>query len=302
MKETHLADRIFGWCLRFFALASMALLLGIVVMLFQQAWPILSQDGLSFFLSKEWNPVTEEFGALVFIYGTAITSLLALLLATPLSIAVALFLTDVSRGWISKIISVLVEMLAAVPSVVYGLWGIFVLAPLIRDYVQEPLANSWGDHWLFSGPPLGIGVLSASIILAIMITPTITSVCREIFNSIGRNQREASLALGSTRWEMMRISVLTSSKTGIFGAVTLGLGRAFGETMAVTMVIGNRNEIATSLMAPAQTMASLIANEFGEAVSSLHLAALSGVGLVLLLISLVINLIARWMVRNEVRV
>lgn len=298
MKEFHIEDRLFVWGLRAIGLMTMALLVSIFLMLLESAEPILNLLGPKFFYSNEWNPVTDEFGALAFVYGTVVSSILALLIATPLSIGVALFLTDVVPGRISKAVGFLVEMLAAVPSVVYGLWGIFVLAPWIREKVQIPLGETLNTIPLFRGPPLGVGMLTAGIILAIMITPTVSTICREVFSSISRNQREAALALGSTRWEMMRIAVLKSSTTGILGAVILGLGRAIGETMAVTMVIGNRNDISTSLFAPGQTMASLIANEYAEATGENHLAALAAIGLALMFVSLIINSFARLIVRG----
>lgn len=274
----------------------MALLLSMVFMLLARAWPLLQITGLRFFTTLEWNPVTEEYGAAAFIYGTIVSSLLAVLIATPVSVGVALFLTEVVRGPFAKVIGFLIEMLAAVPSVVYGLWGIFVLAPFIREKIQIPVGSKFGEFFLFQGPPLGVGMLSAGIILAIMITPTITTICREVFHAISRNQREAALAIGSTRWEMMRISVLSSSRTGILGALILGLGRAMGETMAVTMVIGNRNDISFSLFAPAQTMSSIIANEYNEAQGTSHLAALAAIGFALFFVSLAINIAARFII------
>jgi len=236
----------------------------------------------------------DEFGALVFIYGTVVSSFLAILLSTPVSIGVALFISELAPKKVASIIGFLVEMLAAIPSVVYGLWGIFVLAPFLRVHLQPFLGEELGFLPLFQGPPFGVGMLAAGIILAVMVTPTISSICREVFKAIPLAQREAALALGATRWESIRMGVLKNSKSGIMGAVILGLGRALGETMAVTMVIGNRNEISASLFAPAQTMASAIANEYAEASSSLHLQALTGLGLTLLIVSLSINSVARF--------
>ncbi|MGE3974666.1 MAG: phosphate ABC transporter permease subunit PstC [Bdellovibrionales bacterium] len=298
MKEFHVEDRLFIGILRAIGILTIALLVLIFLMLLTRSQPLLQTMGLQFFYISEWNPVTDEYGALAFIYGTVVSSLLALLIATPLSVGVALFLTDVVPGRTAKLVGFLVEMLAAVPSVVYGLWGIFVLAPWVREKIQIPVGGSLGEFPLFSGPPLGVGMLTAGMILAIMVTPTISTICREVFSAISRNQREAALALGSTRWEMMRIAVLKSSTTGILGAVTLGLGRAIGETMAVTMVIGNRNSISPSLFAPGQTMASLIANEYAEATTESHLSALAAIGLALMLVSLIINSFARLIVRG----
>jgi len=296
MKEFHIEDRIFFNGLRAAGILTMALLFSLVIMLFWQALPILQKIGPKFFITNEWNPVTEEFGAVAFIFGTVVSSVLGLLIATPVSIGVALFLTEIVKGHLAKVIGFLIEMLAAVPSVVYGLWGIFVLAPLIRDQFETPMSEKFGTIFLFSGPPIGVGMFTAGVVLAIMITPTITTICREVFTAISRNQREAALAIGSTRWEMMRISVLSASKTGIFGAVVLGLGRAIGETMAVTMVIGNRNDISFSLFAPGQTMSSIIANEYAEAQSGAHLAALSAIGFALFFVALVINMVARFVI------
>lgn len=249
--------------------------------------------------------MTEAFGAAPMIFGTVVSSLLALLLAVPVSVGVALFLTEVAERRLAGIAGFLVEMLAAIPSVVYGLWGIFVLAPWLRTSVQPTLKKYLGFLPLFEGPPFGIGMLAAGIILAIMIVPTISAICREVFRAIPASQREAARALGATPWETIQLSVFRSSLLGIFGAVTLGLGRALGETMAVTMVIGNRPEIAASLFAPGQTMASVIANEYTEATGDLHLSALAGIGLSLFGVSLLINAVARFMVwrfkRKEAR-
>lgn len=260
------------------------------------ALPTLQKFGLEFFTGTHWDPVAEKFGTLVFVYGTIVSSLLALLISGPVSVGVALFLTELAPRRLAAASGFLVEMLAAIPSVVYGLWGIFVLAPWLRVHVEPWLGRNLGFIPLFQGPPFGVGMLAAGIIIAIMITPTVTAVCREVFLAIPRSQREAARGLGATRWEMIRISVLESSHLGILGGVTLGLGRAMGETMAVTMVIGNRNEIAVSLFAPGQTMASVIANEYTEATGDLHLSALAAVGLALFIVSLAINSLARGLV------
>jgi len=224
------------------------------------------------------------------------SSILAMLMAVPVSVGVALFLNELAPRWLGKVAGFLVEMLAAIPSVVYGLWGIFVLAPIIRTTVQPWLQAHFGFVPFFQGPAYGVGMMTAGIILGIMVTPTISSLAREVFRAIPRSQREAALALGATRWETMVIAVLRSSKPGIFGASLLGLGRAVGETMAVTMVIGNRSEISASLFAPSQTMASVLANEYAEASSSLHLSALIEVGLVLFAVTFVMNGFARLMI------
>jgi phosphate transport system permease protein len=255
--------------------------------------PALHEFGLKFFGSTDWDPVKEKFGAAPFIFGTLVSSLLALLIAVPLSMGVALFLNEIAPRPFDTIMGFMVEMLAAIPSVVYGLWGVFFLAPLLRLYVQPFLGRNFGWLFLFQGPPYGVGMLAAGVILAIMITPTITAICREVFKAVPVYQREAALALGATHWETIKLAVVKSSWSGVFGAIILGLGRALGETMAVTMLIGNRNEISSSLFAPGQTMASVIANEYAEAGSQIHIASLAYVGLALFLVSFLVNMAAR---------
>lgn len=279
----------------------LALLLAIAANLVRLGWPSLTRFGFSFFTSQEWDPVSDHYGSVAFAYGTIVSSLLALCISVPISVASGLFLTEIASRRTSNVLSFLIEMLAAIPSVVYGLWGIFVLAPFMRNYLQPFLAKSLGFLPFFQGPAYGVGMLTAGIILAIMVTPTITTICREVFRAIPDSQREAALGLGATRYEMIRMSVLSSSTSGIVGAVVLGLGRALGETMAVTMVIGNRVEISASLFAPAQTMASVIANEYAEATSDIHLSALASVGLALFMVALVVNSLARALIWNVER-
>jgi phosphate transport system permease protein len=255
-------------------------------------------------VTSHWDPVAGEFGALPFIYGTLVSAFLALLIAVPLSLGAAIFLAELAASWVRPPIAFLIEMLAAVPSVVYGLWGIFVLVPWLRDWVQPALAGALGFLPLFQGPPYGIGMLAAGVILAIMVVPYITSVSREVLLAVPRVQREAALGLGATRWETTRMAVLRYGRSGLIGAVLLGLGRALGETMAVTMVIGNRPEIALSLFAPGYTMASVLANEFTEATSDLYVSALVEIGLLLLLVTVLVNGLARllvWSVGGPVR-
>jgi phosphate transport system permease protein len=292
-REIHWGDRIFLYCLRAGAFAVAGLLLLLILQIWSLARPALEKFGLSFLTSVDWDPVAGSFGALAFTYGTVVSSLLALALAVPVSVGVALFLTEVAPRRLATLVSFLVEMLAAVPSVIYGLWGIFVLAPLLRTHVQPVLGKNLGFIPLFSGPPFGVGMMAAGIILAIMIIPTIASLSREVFLAIPRSQREAAWALGATRWEGIRMAVLKSATSGILGASVLGLGRALGETMAVTMVIGNRAQISASIFMPAQTMASAIANEYAEATDDLHLSALAAVGIVLFGVSFLINVGAR---------
>ncbi len=295
------SDKIFVSCLRFFAFGVFASLVGIGIFLFKGAYPAISHFGFSFISSSVWDPVSANFGALPVIFGTLCSSFLALFFAAPISVGIALFLNEMLPTRFSSPLGFLIEMLAAIPSVVYGLWGVFVLAPFLRNTVEPFLLKSFGPVFLFSGPPYGVGMLAAGIILAIMVIPTISSICKEIFKSIPRYQREAAIALGATPWETMKLSVLKSSKSGIYGAIFLGLGRALGETMAVTMVIGNRAQISSSLFAPAQTMASVIANEYVEASSDIHLAALMEVGLILFFITLLVNGLARVIVWRSQR-
>jgi phosphate transport system permease protein len=277
---------------------------GLVVALVWESWEAIRAFGFAFLVTSHWDPVAGEFGALPFIYGTVVSSALALLIAVPLSLGAAIFLAELAPSWIRPPISFLIEMLAAVPSVVYGLWGIFVLVPWLRDWVQPGLGRTLGFLPLFQGPPYGIGMLAAGIILSIMVVPYITSVSREVLLAVPGAQREAALGLGATRWETTRMAVLRYGRSGLVGAVLLGLGRALGETMAVTMVIGNRPEIAASLFAPGYTMASVLANEFTEATSDLYVSALVEIGLLLLVVTVVVNGLARllvWSVGGPVR-
>lgn len=256
----------------------------------------LAQFGWHFFTRTAWDPVSGDFGAFPFIYGTLATSLLALLMAVPLALGVAIFITELCPTRLRSPISFLTELLAAIPSVVYGLWAVFVLVPIMRSQLGPFLVKFFGWSHLFEGANFGVGLLTASIILAIMILPIISSLTRDIMQAVPNSQREAVLALGATRWEMIRIGVLRNSRIGIVGAVMLGLGRALGETMAVTMVIGNHPEIPHSLFAPGYTLASVIANEFSEATGDLYLSALIEIGLALFLVTIVVNAIARLMV------
>ena len=256
--------------------------------------------GFGFLTSQHWNPVKGEFGALPFVYGTVVSSLIALLISVPFSLGIAVFLVEQAPQYVARPIGFLVELLAAIPSVVYGLWGIFVLAPFLRVYVEPPLAKWLGWLPLFRGSITGIGLLTGGIILAIMVTPIISAVVRDVLAAVPGTQREAALALGATKWEMIRV-VLVNGAPGIAGAVILGLGRALGETMAVTMVIGNRPEISPSLFEPSYTIASAIANEFTEATDDLYLSSLVELGLILFLVTFIVNGIARLLVWNVTR-
>ena len=261
----------------------------------------LQKFGLKFLTQSIWDPNIDDFGVLPFIYGTAVSSLVALIIAVPLSVGTALFLTEICPRRIRALLSVCVELLAAIPSVIYGLWGIFVLVPVLRYYVEPFLQRYFGWTGLFSGPKIGFGMLAAGTIIAIMIIPIIASISREVILAVPRQQREAALALGATKWEMLRMAVLRNARPGILGAIILGLGRAFGETMAVTMVIGNRAEIARSLFAPADTLASAIANQFAEATGTVYTSALVEMGLVLFALTLVVNALAGLLVWSVTR-
>jgi phosphate transport system permease protein len=290
------ADNSFAAVMLLCACSIFAIVLFIFGILVLHSRPTLVAFGWKFFTRQAWDPVSGDFGALPFIYGTLATSLLALCMAVPLALGVAVFLTELCPRPLRAPISFLTELLAAIPSVVYGLWAVFVLVPLMRDVIGPFLVKTFGWTGLFTGPNFGVGLLTASMILAIMILPIISSLTRDIMNAVPNSQREAVLALGATRWEMIRIGVLRNSRIGIVGAIMLGLGRALGETMAVTMVIGNHPNIGKSLFAPANTLASVIAGEFSEATSDLYLSALIEIGLALFLVTIVVNAIARLMV------
>jgi phosphate transport system permease protein len=277
-----------------------SIVIAMVVALASDSILSIRQFGWGFLTSRQWNPIKGEFGALPFIYGTIVSSLIALLISVPFSLGIAVFLVEQAPHYISRPVGFLVDLLAAIPSVVYGVWGIFVLAPFLRVYVEPPLAKWFGWMPLFQGPITGIGLFTGGIILAIMVTPIISAVVRDVLAAVPDSQREAALALGATKWEMIRV-VLVNGAPGIAGAVILGLGRALGETMAVTMVIGNRPEISASLFEPSYTIASAIANEFTEATQDLYLSALVELGLILFLVTFIINGIARILVWNVTR-
>jgi phosphate transport system permease protein len=281
--------------------AIIALLVLIVFELVSSSRLSLHAFGWKFFSSQMWDPVNDQYGALPFIYGTVVSSLLALVIAVPLSVGSAVFITEMCPRALRGMISFLVELLAAIPSVIYGLWAIFILVPILRLHVEPWLARYLGWTGLFEGQPFGIGMLAAGVVLAIMIIPIIASITREVMIAVPRQQREAVLALGATRWEMIRVGVLRNARAGILGGAILGLGRALGETMAVTMVIGNRPEIARSLFAPGYTMASVIANEFSEATGDLYLSSLVEIGLALFLVTIIVNALARLLVWSVTR-
>jgi phosphate transport system permease protein len=271
-------------------------MVGIVAALMVESMPAIRRFGFSFVTGQEWDPVQEAFGALPFIYGTLVSSLVGMFIAVPLGIGAAIYLAELAPFWARSPIGFLIELLAAVPSVVYGLWGIFVLAPFLRTWIEPILGKTLGFLPLFQGPPYGVGMLAAGLILSIMTVPFIATVSREVLLAVPNTQREAALALGATRWETTWMAVLRYGRSGLVGAVLLGLGRALGETMAVTMVIGNRPEIALSLFAPGYTMASVLANEFTEATSDVYLSALVYIGLLLLVVTVIVNSAARLLV------
>jgi phosphate transport system permease protein len=298
----NLADRVYSAGLLGFGLTIPLLFLLIVGVVGATAWPAIARFGWGFLTSRSWNPVSGEFGALPFIFGTVVSSLIAVAIALPLAVGLAIFLTELAPRWMAGPIAFGTELLAAIPSVVYGLWGIFVMVPWLRTYVQEPLARSLGDSvGIFRGPAYGVSLLAGGVILAIMVIPFISAVSREVLAAVPRAQREGALALGATRWEMTWNVVLPYAVPGIMGATILGLGRALGETMAITMVIGNRPEIPLSLFAPANTMASVLANEFGEASGMLR-PVLMEIALILMGITILVNSFARllvWRVRKR---
>jgi phosphate transport system permease protein len=295
-REANFGDLAFRRITALFAGAVIVLLLWMAVEMARASKLSLVQFGLGFITSREWNPVRDEYGGLPFVYGTVVSSLVALLIAVPISLGIAIYLSELAHPKLRTPMGFLVELLAAVPSVVYGLWGIFALVPWLRDRVQPLLAKTLGFLPFFQGQQRGFGMLAGGIVLAIMITPTISSVSREVLRAVPAALREGAIGLGATRWEVVRVAVLPYAKSGLVGAIILGLGRALGETMAITMVIGNRSEIDISLFAPSYTMASVIANEFTEATGQLYLSALAEVGLLLFFVTVVLNVFARLLV------
>ena len=292
-RSGPMADRIFGWMAKGAALFTLAMLIAILASLTISAWPAISKYGLGFLVSTHWDPVKEEFGGLVMIYGTLVTSFIALLIAVPVSFGIAVFLTEMSPAWLKRPLGTAIELLAAIPSIVYGMWGLLVFSPVLSTWVQQPLQKAFGDvpvlGALFSGPPVGIGILSAGIILAIMIIPFIAAVMRDVFEVTPPLLKESAYGLGATTWEVVSQVVLPYTKAGVVGGIMLGLGRAIGETMAVTFVIGNFNQLdSLSLFQAANSITSALANEFAEAGEGLHQAALMYLGLVLFFITFVV--------------
>ncbi len=292
-RKGALADFLFAAGAKAAVIITLCLLLGILASLIVGAWPAIAQFGLGFLASSDWDPVQEKFGGWVMIYGTLVTSLIALLIAVPVSFGIALFLTELSPAWLKRPLGTAIELLAAIPSIVYGIWGLLVFGPVLAEYVQMPLQNLLGDvpylSQLFSGPPVGLGILPAGIILAIMIIPFIASVMRDVFEVTPTLLKESAYGLGSTTWEVVYRVVLPYTKTGVIGGIMLGLGRALGETMAVTFLIGNANQLTSlSLFEPASSITATLANEFAEAAPGLHRASLIYLGLVLFFITFVV--------------
>jgi phosphate transport system permease protein len=295
---SRLGDRAFEWLTLVMALSVVVLVILTGWELWQGSVLAIKKFGFHFLTTSTWDPVADQFGALPFIYGTLVSSLIALVIAVPLSIATAAYLTELAPLWIRQPLVSLIEMLAAIPSVILGLWGIFVMIPWLRDYPFPWLKRLFGWTPFFTGPIYGPSMLAGGILIAVMILPIITSVSREILRSVPDLQREAAYGLGATRWEATRIAVLSYAKKGLFGAMILGLGRALGETMAVTMVIGNTPQIAASLFKPGYTLASVLANEFSEATTDMYLQALFEIGLVLFGITILVNLLAQLLLRT----
>jgi phosphate transport system permease protein len=299
MKRHNLLDILFRNVTRLSAFAVLVLLIAIIVSLIIGSLPSIKAFAFQFLTSAEWNPVTDQFGALVPIVGTLLTSAIALLIAIPVSFGIALFLTELSPRWLRRPLGIAIELLAGIPSIIYGMWGLFVFAPLFADYVQPWLIENLGPlpilGPLFQGIPMGIGVLTAGIILAIMVIPFIASVMRDVFEVVPTLLKESAYGLGATTWEVMWHVVLPYTKIGVAGGIMLGLGRALGETMAVTFVIGNAHQLGASLLMPGNSISSALANEFNEAVGKLYTSALVELGLILFLITFIVLSLARYM-------
>jgi phosphate transport system permease protein len=299
LGRLRISDAIFHAMTRSAAYAVLALLGGVLLALAIGAWPALSKFGFGFLITERWNPVTENFGALAPIYGTIVTSVIAMLIAVPVGLMIALFLTELCPPALRRPIGITIELLAGIPSIIYGIWGLFVLAPFLQQYVQPYLIAAFGEvpllSSLFAGPPYGIGMLTAGLILAIMVLPFISSISRDVFEAVPPVLKEAAFGLGCTTWEVFRSVVLPFARVGVIGGVMLALGRALGETMAITFVIGNAHRVSASILAPGTTISATIANEFTEAVGDLYTSALIALGLILFVITFIVLAIARYM-------
>jgi phosphate transport system permease protein len=298
-RRQRLQDQLFRLATLFFALLVLALLGGVILSLIVGAWPALGTFGFSFLYTQAWNPVTDEFGGRAPIYGTIVTSALAMLFGVPVSFGIAMFITELCPAWLKRPLGIAIELLAGIPSIIYGIWGLFVLAPFLQHTVQPFLIGTLGKLPLigkiFAGPPYGIGIFTAAIILAIMVLPFITSITRDVFETVPPMLKESAYGLGATTWEVVWKVVLPYSRVGVIGAVMLGLGRALGETMAVTFVIGNAHRISSSILAPGTTISAVIANEFTEAVGDLYTSSLIALGLILFVITFIILALAKVM-------
>ena len=294
-------DVIFRWLSRGCAFLVPALIGGIFLALLIYSLPAIKKFGVGFLVSPEWNPVTQEFGAASSIFGTVIWTLIAMLLAVPLSLAIAFFLVELAPPAVSRVVSTLIELLAAIPSIIFGMWGLFVFAPFLQAHVQPWLASTLGFLPLFQGPPMGIGIMSAGIILAFMILPFICAIARDVFLLVPRTIRESAFGMGATTWEVMYKVMIPYGLVGLIGAVFLGLGRALGETMAITFVIGNSHRISASLFAAGNSIASTLANEFAEATEPMYVSSLIALGLVLFLITYLVQILAQFLLRRLYR-
>jgi phosphate transport system permease protein len=299
LAKLRLGDALFRQSTRAAAILVLVILGGVIIALIEGAWPALQTFGFNFLIEERWNPVTEKFGALAPIYGTLVTSFIAMLIAVPLGLLIALFLTELCPMWLRRPIGIAIELLAGIPSIIYGIWGLFVLAPFLQHTLQPALID-WFENvpilsTLFEGPPYGIGILTASLILAIMVLPFVTSISRDVFEAVPPVLKEAAYGVGCTTWEVVRYVVLPYARVGVIGGVMLGLGRALGETMAVTFVIGNAHKVSASILAPGTTISATIANEFTEAVGDLYTSSLIALGLILFVITFIVLAAARFL-------
>ncbi len=294
-----IGDGVFRALTFFFALVVLLILGGVMVSLIAGAWPALHTFGLAFVVTQVWNPVTKEFGALGPIYGTLVTSAIAMLIGVPVAFGVAVFITEISPIWLKRPLATMIELLAAIPSIIYGIWGLFVFAPFVQQYIQPAIINTLGNvpgiGALFAGPPLGIGVLTAGIILAVMVLPFISSIMRDVFETVPPMLKESAYGLGATRGEVVRSVVLPYTRIGVVGGIMLGLGRALGETMAVTFVIGNAHRISASILQPGTTISAALANEFTEADSAIYRSSLIALGFILFIITFIVLAMAKVM-------
>lgn len=290
-------DKLFAGITFSFAALVLLTLFGILVSLFVQAWPAFREFGLEFFYSTTWSPSTDMFGAGIAIWGTLLTSIIALLVGVPISFGIAMFLTESCPVWLRRPLGTAIELLAGVPSIIYGFWGLFIFAPYVQDYVQPFLINWLGEPF-FAGPPLGLGVFTAGLVLALMVIPFIASVMRDVFETVPGVLKESAYGIGCTRWEVVKNIVLPYTRVGVIGGIMLGLGRALGETMAVTFVIGNANRFSMNLFAPGNSIASTLANEFAEADPTMHIPALFGLGLILFIITFIVLSASEWLIKQ----